>query len=63
MEIFDLQGGVILNPMGLIDRNYYTLAHTNYIRCVAHGFRKEDFKRVFLIINLWKCMIPGAGPV
>ena len=40
-------GVASLEPRGLIGRIYvgdhYTLLHTQYISCGAHGFREEDF--------------------
>ena len=52
----DPRGVASLDPRALIGRIYegdhYTLLHTKYISCGPHGFREEDFFKVFPIISL-----------
>ena len=63
----DTRGDASLDPRGLIGRMYVgdhlTLLHTKYVSCGPHGFREEDFFKVFPIISLWELMTPGAWPV
>ena len=58
-------GEASLYPRGLIGRIYVgdhkTLLHIKYISSVPHGFREEDFFKVFPIISLWELMTPGRG--
>ena len=47
----DPRGMASLDPRGLIGRIYVgdhlTLLHIKYIRCGPHGFREEDFFKLF----------------
>ena len=51
-----------LSPRDMIDRNYVgdhlTLLHTKYVTSGPHGFRQEDFCRVFSYVALHKKMTP-----
>ena len=52
-----------MDPICYITGFMYTLLHTKYISCGPHGFREEDFLKIFPIISLWELMTPGAWPV
>ena len=47
----DLWGVASLDPRALIGRiyvgNHSTLLHTKFISCGPHGFRDEDFFKLF----------------
>ena len=53
-----------MNPRERVGRayvgDYSTLLYTEYlIRCGPIGFREDFLKAFFLIIIVWKLMIPG----
>ena len=47
----DPRGMANLDPRGMVGRIYvgdhYTLLYTKYMSCRTHGFREEDFFKVF----------------
>ena len=52
----DHRGVASFGPRGLIGRIYVgdhqTLLHTKYVSCGPHGFREDDFLRVFFPLNV-----------
>ena len=47
----DSRGVASLDPRGMIGRIYvvdhYILLHTKYISCGLHGFKEEEFLKLF----------------
>ena len=56
MGVNDPRGVASLDSRALTGRMYvvdqYTLLHTKYISSGPHGFREEDFFKVFLIMSM-----------